>query len=91
MSGEYQSLDFTATFLETFAARDFSASDRASILKALRLLDTNERHSGLRVHKLEGDKAGSWSAAASGRLRITFERGEGGRKRLLTCSKHYDR
>lgn len=91
MSSGYQSLDFTATFLETFASRDFSAADRKAVIKALRLLDDNEQHLSLRVHKLEGDRAGSWSASATHSLRITFERCEGKRKRLLTCSKHYDR
>lgn len=91
MSGDYRSLDFTATFLETFAARDFTAADRAAILKALRLLDENERHPSLRIHRLEGDREGSWSASATSTLRLTFERLDGGRKRLLTASKHYDR
>jgi len=87
----YRTLEFTATFLEDFASRDFSAVDRRSFLKALRLLDGNEKHRSLRVHKLEGDREGSWSASASDVLRLTFERLDGGRKRLLTCSKHYDR
>jgi hypothetical protein len=87
----YTALDFTDTFLETFAGRDFTASDRRRILKALALLDENEKHPSLRVHALEGDREGSWSASASDVLRITFERLEGGRKRLLTCSRHYDR
>jgi len=87
----YKSLDFTDTFLETFASKDFSAADRRQLLRALRLLDENEQHPSLRVHKLEGDREGSWSASASGVLRLTFERHPGGRKRLLTCSRHYDR
>lgn len=91
MAEGYGSLDFTDTFLETFASKDSTARDRAALLKALRLLDENERHPSLRVHKLEGDRAGSWSASARGVLRVTFERLEGGRKRLLTCPKHYDR
>lgn len=91
MAGEYRTLDFTDTFLTTFAGRDFTAADRSSILKALRLLDENERHPSLRVHELKGDREGSWSASASGVLRLTFARLPGGRKRLLTCSKHYDR
>lgn len=91
MARGYRTLDFTQTFLETFASKDFTVSDRAAILKAVRLLDENDRHRSLRVHKLEGDREGSWSASASDVLRLTFERLEGGRKRLLTCSKHYDR
>lgn len=91
MADGYTSLDFTATFLETFADKDFTTADRRVILKALRLLDQNEKHPSLRVHKLEGDREGAWSASASDSLRLTFERLKGGRKRMLTCSKHYDR
>ena len=86
MADEYHSLDFTETFLETFVSRDLTAADRRAIMKALRLLDENEKHPSLRVHKLEGDREGSWSALASRSLRLTFERLEGGRRRLLTCS-----
>jgi mRNA-degrading endonuclease YafQ of YafQ-DinJ toxin-antitoxin module len=85
----YRTLDFTTTFLQTFADKTFSAADRRAFLKGLRLLDDNEKHPSLRVHKLEGDQEGSWSASASEVLRLTFERLEGGRKRLLTCSRHY--
>ena len=87
----YQTLDFTETFLETFASRDFSKNDRAQIKKALRLLDQNERHPSLKVHPLQGDQEGSWSASASDVLRLTFERQPASRKRMLTCSQHYDR
>ncbi|MBI4728322.1 MAG: hypothetical protein HY775_02285 [Acidobacteria bacterium] len=91
MASAYASLDFTHTFLETLASRDFTLADRRAFLRALRLLDENERHPSLRVHKLEGDREGSWSASAAGPLRMTFERLPDGRKRMLTCSKHYDR
>jgi len=91
MADEYRSLDFTHTFLETFASKDFAATERKSFLKALSLLDGNEKHPPLRVHKLAGDREGSWSASASDMLRMTFERLEGGRKRMLTCTRHYDR
>ncbi len=91
MAGEYRSLDFTDTFLETFASKDFRTAERKSFLKALRLLDSNEKHPSLRVHRLEGDREGSWSASASDVLRMTFERLESGRKRMLTCTRHYDR
>lgn len=87
----YSSIDFTETFLVTFTAKDFSATDRRAFLKALRLLDHNEQHPSLRVHELKGDCEGSWSASASRSLRMTFERLPDGRKRMLTCSKHYDR
>jgi len=87
----YLTLDFTDTFLETFASRDFSAADRAAFLKAVRLLDENERHPSLRVHQLRGDREGSWAASASDVLRLTFERLPDGGKRMLTCSRHDDR
>lgn len=85
----YKTLDFTETFLETYAAKEFSEKEGRLFRKALRLLDDDEKHPSLRVHKLEGDREGSWSASASHELRITFERLEGGRKRMLTCSRHY--
>ncbi len=91
MSQAYRTLDFTEAFLEAFSSRDFGAQERRLFLKALRLLDENERHPSLRVHALEGDREGSWSASASNVLRLTFERLDGGRKRLLTCGRHYDR
>ena len=87
----YTTLDFTETFLETYSSRDFNKGDRAQLKKALRLLDQNERYPSLKVHQLQGDQEGSWAAYASQVLRLTFERGPGGRKRLLTCSQHYDR
>jgi hypothetical protein len=87
----YRSLHITPTFLADFARRDFSSSDRAATLKALQLLDADERHPSLRVHQLHGDREGSWSASASDSLRMTFERGPDGIKWMLTCSRHYDR
>ena len=91
MPDAFRTLDFTVTFLESFAGRDFTPSDRKAFLKALRLLDQNERHPSLRVHKLEGEREELWSASASVVLRFTFVRAEEGRKILMTCSKHYDR
>lgn len=91
MPGTYTTLDFTDTFLTTFADKDFSASERKAFLKALKLLDADERHPSLRTHQLKGDAQGSWSASASDVLRMTFERLPDGRKRMLTCSRHYDR
>jgi mRNA-degrading endonuclease YafQ of YafQ-DinJ toxin-antitoxin module len=87
----YESLEFTQTFLESFTSRDFTSADRAAFLKALRLLDTNERHRSLRVHKLAGELTDVWSASASDVLRISFVRVGDNRKRLLACSRHYDR
>lgn len=86
---EYKALDFTETFLETYASKEFSEKERRLFRKALRFLDQDETHPSLRVHKLHGDRDGSWSASASDELRMTFERLEGGRKRMLTCSRHY--
>jgi mRNA interferase RelE/StbE len=87
LSEPYKSLDITDTFRETFAS--FEKRDRNRFLKALRFLDENEKHPSLRVHELEGDLAGTWSASASDVLRMTFERTTGGRKTMLTCSRHY--
>lgn len=85
----YRTLSFTESFLETFAGKDFTRSERKRFLRALRLLDHVERHPSLRVHELRGDLAGVWSLSASEELRITFERISDGRKRLLSCSHHY--
>jgi mRNA-degrading endonuclease YafQ of YafQ-DinJ toxin-antitoxin module len=87
----YETLQFTETFLEDFAGRHFTAADRQRIRRALRLLDSDERHPSLRVHELQGPLAGVWSASASDELRITFERLGGGKKVLLTCTRHYQR
>ena len=91
MAEPFQTLEFTDTFLETFGSKDFTAADRRAIRKALRLLDRDEKHPSLRVHQLQGDLAGLWSAAASDVLRLTFVRINQGRKTLLSCSRHYDR
>jgi mRNA-degrading endonuclease YafQ of YafQ-DinJ toxin-antitoxin module len=69
----------------------FTAAERKSIRKTLRLLDTDERHPSLRVHQLQGDLAGLWSASASEVLRLTFVRTPQGRKTLVRCTRHYDR
>lgn len=80
MARAYEHLDFTETFLATFSAKDFSASERAAFLKALRFLDADEGHPSLRVHKLTGDREGSWSVSATEVLRMTVERLVDGRK-----------
>ena len=87
----YRTLDLTETFLTSLVSADFSASDRRRVLRAMRLLDENEQHPSLRVHQLHGDRAGTWSDSASGELRITFRRTEGGQKLLLACNRHYGR
>jgi hypothetical protein len=91
MSDLFQSLDCTDTFLETFGSKDFTAAERKAIRKALRLLDSDERHPSLRVHQLQGDLTGLWSASASDVLRLTFVRTAQGRKTMVSCSRHYDR
>ena len=91
MAEPFRTLDFADTFLETFGSRDFTTADRRAIRKMLGLLDTNERHPALRIHALRGELKGLWSASASDSLRVTFIRLANGRKRLLTCSKHYER
>jgi mRNA-degrading endonuclease YafQ of YafQ-DinJ toxin-antitoxin module len=91
MSDLFQSLDFTDTFLETFGSKNFTAAERKAIRKALRLLDTDERHPSLRVHQLQGDLTGLWSASASDVLRLTFVRTAQGRKTMVSCTRHYHR
>jgi mRNA-degrading endonuclease YafQ of YafQ-DinJ toxin-antitoxin module len=86
---EYTNFVFTSEFLESFGGKEFSPAERRRFLQALRLLDTNERHPSLRVHELQGDMTGTWSASASDELRITFQRLPEGKKRLLECSRHY--
>ncbi len=87
---ELKSLSFTTEFLQSFADRKLTAADRAAVLKALELLDANERHPSLRVHALQGEWEGSWSASASRSLRIVFTRLADGRKEVASCTKHYD-
>lgn len=85
----FLTLDFSSEFLESLVSREFSARERTQFIKALRLLDSDERLPSLRVHQLQGQEAGVWSASVTEQLRITFERIPGGRKRLLACSRHY--
>jgi mRNA-degrading endonuclease YafQ of YafQ-DinJ toxin-antitoxin module len=93
MSGghTYATLVFTDRLFTTLMSNDFSAAERRRFIRALQLLDTDERHPSLRVHQLRGDQAGIWSASASDELRITFERLPDGKKRMLLCSWHYQR
>jgi len=80
-------LEFTTEFLATF--QRLSTTDQGRISRALELLDQNERHPSLSVHQLKGQQAGVWTAYATQSLRITFERLEGSRKRLVGASHHY--
>ena len=88
-SYSYQTLIFSDEFFETYG--EFGRADRARFRKAMRLLDTDEKHPSLRVHALKGPIEGTWSASASDELRMTFERLPDGKKAMLTCSRHYDR
>jgi mRNA-degrading endonuclease YafQ of YafQ-DinJ toxin-antitoxin module len=87
MPGAYRTLDFADTVLESLIA--FPARDQRRFVRALGVLDRDERTPSLRVHELQGDLAGTWSASASDELRMTLLRGAGGRKLMLTCSRHY--
>ncbi len=86
----YRTLQFSDEFLESLLARDFGRAEQRRFLRAMRLLDDNEQHPSLRVHKLRGDMAELWSASASDELRIVFRRLPNGRKEVLECSRHYD-
>jgi mRNA-degrading endonuclease YafQ of YafQ-DinJ toxin-antitoxin module len=90
----YLTLQLSGEFMESLLAReagDFSRTEHRRFLRAMRLLDDNERLPSLRVHELQGDLAGLWSASASDQLRIVFRRLPNGREELLQCSRHYDR
>jgi mRNA-degrading endonuclease YafQ of YafQ-DinJ toxin-antitoxin module len=82
----YRTLDFANTYFESLIT--FPARDQRRFVRALGVLDENERTPSLRVHELQGDMAGTWSASASDELRMTFLREAGGRKLMLTCSRH---
>jgi mRNA-degrading endonuclease YafQ of YafQ-DinJ toxin-antitoxin module len=90
-SDPFQTLDITLGFLDDFASNDFTQADRRAFRRALVRLDSDDQHPSLRVHQLSGDMQGTWSASASGRLRIIFVRLPLGRKAILGGSKHYDR
>lgn len=88
----YQTLEISEEFMRSLLGGRFSRSEQDQLFKALQLLDENERHPSLRVHRLTGPLAGQWVAYAStGRaaLRVTFKRLSGGRKEILDASRHY--
>jgi len=84
---DYVTLVFTDEFLDRVFA--LSSTDQRRIRRVLRQLDTDETTLSLHMHQLRGQQAGLWTAYASKSLRITFERLEGGRKRLIEASQHY--
>jgi mRNA-degrading endonuclease YafQ of YafQ-DinJ toxin-antitoxin module len=75
------------TFLNSLS--DLARDDQRRVIRALEQLDVDERTPSLRVHRLQGSRAGLWSASASKSLRITFLRLDAGRKLLVDCSQHY--
>ena len=89
MSHTYETLVFTDTIFLSLITGKFSEMERKRFIRALELLDINERHPSLRAHQLRGDQVGVWSVSASDELRITFERESDGKKLLLQCSRHY--
>ena len=84
---DYLALLFTSGFMESLER--FSPADRRRVRHALDLLEANERHPSLNIHPLSGKRIGEWTVYASKSLRITFERLDDGRKRLLEVSQHY--
>jgi len=64
-------LELTARFLKQYSS--LPAAIRRKVDKALRLLDANFRHPGLRAHPVEG-APGIFEAYVDARYRLTFER-----------------
>ena len=85
----FESLAFSDEYFRDFADRRFSPQERARALKAMDLLDRDERHPSLRVHALSGNLSGLWSASVTDNIRIEFVRLPGGRKRCVSLTKHY--
>lgn len=83
----YQSVVFTTEFM--LSLTKLSRADQRRILRALELLDTNERHPSLNVHQLSGQQAGLWTAYATKSLRITYRRLDEGYKEVVEASHHY--
>lgn len=82
---DYRTLVFTTEFTQSLT----QLSSLRRIFRALEQLDADEHTPSLHIHQLGGTEAGLWTAYASRGLRITFERLEGGRKRLIEASYHY--
>ena len=91
MSDFLRTLDMSIGFIDDLLNNRFSASERSAVKKALKLLDENDRHPSLQIHRLSGDEEGSWTCYVTAAIRITFERLPEGHKRLLTLTRHYDR
>jgi hypothetical protein len=87
VTAPYRSIELSPAFMRSIL--DLRPVEQRRVIAAVLLLDENERHPLLRVHQLQGDRAGQWSASASDSLRITFQRLPEGRKRLIAASRHY--
>lgn len=87
MSEGYRTLRFTPRFVDDLIALSKTAQKQTA--KSLKMLDDNEKATSLRVHELQGQLKGIWSASASKSLRITFLRLTEGQKLLLTVDHHY--
>jgi hypothetical protein len=84
---DYRTLVFTTEFTQSLTR--LSSSDLRRIFRALEQLDGDECTPSLHIHQLGGADANLWTAYASRSLRMTFERLDGGRKRLIEASHHY--
>ncbi len=87
MSEGYRTLRFIPRFVDDLIA--LSRTEQKQTARSLKALDANEKTPSLRVHELQGQLKGIWSASASKSLRITFARLDGGLKLLLTVDHHY--
>ena len=87
MNEGYRTLRFTPRFVGDLIA--LPKTEQKQIAKSIKSLDDNEKIPSLRVHELQGQLQGIWSASASKSLRITFVRLAGGYKLLLTVDHHY--
>lgn len=56
------------------AYEKLTQAERKSVYKAIGLLESNPKHPGLHVRRLQGSQH-FWEARASRRLRMTFEMG----------------
>jgi mRNA-degrading endonuclease YafQ of YafQ-DinJ toxin-antitoxin module len=87
MSDGYRTLRFTPRFVGDLI--NLPRTEQKQIAKSIKILDDDEKTLSLRVHELQGQLQGIWSASASESLRITFVRLDGGYKLLLTVDHHY--
>jgi mRNA-degrading endonuclease YafQ of YafQ-DinJ toxin-antitoxin module len=87
MNEGYRTLRFTPRFVSDLIG--LSRTEQKQIAKSIKALDDHETTPALRVHELQGQLQGIWSASASKSLRITFVRLDGGYKLLLTVDHHY--